>query len=105
MLNEDFSPAEDRQTDLEKLEKYSGDVDWSYLRPHFESGVMLYVDPSLELKKAGLALAKDDKAQVEAWLKAGDLMQPCDLHAKHWQENDTHFNAMIVRPFVLVQPL
>lgn len=105
MFKEDFSPAEDRQTDLEKLEKYSGDVDWNYLRPHFENGAMLYVDPSLELKDVGLALTKDNKARIEAWLKAGDLVQPCDLHAKHWKESNTHFHAMIVRPFVLAQPL
>jgi hypothetical protein len=105
MLNDDFSPAEDRQTQAEKLEKYSGDVDWGYLRAHFEAGSMIYVDPRLDLKEVGLAFAKDDPTQVQAWLKAGDLVQPCDLHAKHWEESKTRFQAMIVRPFVLAQPL
>jgi hypothetical protein len=105
MLNDEFSPAEDRQTDAEKLEKYTGDVDWSYLRPHFEANSMIYVDPTLDLKEAGFAFANDDQAQVQAWLKSGDLVQPCDLHAAHWKENGTHFNAMIVRPFVLAQPI
>lgn len=100
-----LSPAEDTQTELEKLEKYSGDVDWSYLQPHFEAGAMIYVDPALDLKSAGLAFADDDKAQVHAWLKSGDLVQPCDLHVAHWIKNETHFSAMIVRPFVLAQPL
>ena len=105
MLNDQFSPAEDNSSDEEKLEKYSGNVDWSYLKPHFEAGSMIYVDPSLDLKTAGLAFANDDQAQVQAWLKAGDLVQPCDLHAEHWKDSNTHFNAMIVRPFVLAQPL
>ncbi len=105
MFNDDFSPAEDRQSDSEKLEKYSGDVDWSYLRPHYESGAMIYVDPALDLKTAGVAFAKDDKAQVQKWLKSGDLVQPCDLHAEHWEQSGTRFNAMIVRPFVLAQPI
>jgi hypothetical protein len=65
---------------------------------------MIYVDPSLDLKKAGLAFADDDQTQVKAWLKSGDLVQPCDLHAEHWKQSKTHFNAMIVRPFVLAQP-
>ena len=105
MLNDEFSPAEDNSSDEEKLEKYSGNVDWSYLKPHFEADSMIYVDPALDLKTAGLAFANDDQAQVKAWLKSGDLVQPCELHAEHWQKSNTHFNAMIVRPFVLAQPI
>ncbi|MGC6425228.1 MAG: DUF2288 domain-containing protein [Lentimonas sp.] len=101
----DFSPAEDNASDLEKLEKYSGDVDWTYLKPHYEASSMIYVDPSLDLKKAGLAFTEDDKDQVQSWLKSGDLVQPCDLHVEYWIEKKTRFNAMIVRPFVLAQPI
>ena len=105
MFNDDFSPAEDRLTPSEKLEKYSGEVDWSYLRPHFEAGNMIYVDPCLDLKTAGLAFSEDDQAQVKKWLHSGDLVQPCELHAEHWQKEKTQFQAMIVRPFILAQPL
>lgn len=105
MFNDDFSPAEDRQSDLEKLAKYTGDVDWDYLRPHFESGALLYVDPSADLQAIGLALTQDDKPQIQQWLKSGDLVQPCQLHAEHWQQTQARFNAMIVRPFVLAQPI
>lgn len=105
MFNDEFSPAEDRMSDEEKLEKYCGDVDWSYLKPHYEAGVMIYVDPSLDLKTAGLAFTEDNKDQVQTWLKSGDLVKPCDLHVEHWQQTNTRFNAMIVRPFVLAQPI
>ncbi|HAV12316.1 MAG TPA: DUF2288 domain-containing protein [Opitutae bacterium] len=103
--HQDFSPAEDHSSDLDKLEKYSGDVDWTYLKPHYEAKSMVYVDPALDLKEAGLAFTNDDKDQVQAWLKSGDLVQPCDLHVEHWIEVKTRFNAMIVRPFVLAQPI
>ena len=105
MFNDDFSPAEDSQSQAEKLEKYSGEVDWGYLRPHFEAGNMIYVDPRLELKAVGMVFANDDQSQVQAWLKAGDLVQPCDLHAEHWEKEGTLFQAMIVRPFILAQPI
>lgn len=104
MFNDDFSPAEDRQSQAEKLEKYSGNVDWSYLKPHFEAGNLVYVDPCLDLKEVGLAFANDEQQQVKAWLRAGDLVQPCEQHAEHWENTGTHFQAMIVRPFVLAQP-
>jgi hypothetical protein len=105
MFNDDFSPAEDKLTQGEKLVKYSGEVDWNYLRPHFQASNMIYVDPSLELKTAGLAFASDDQALVQKWLKCGDLVQPCDLHAAHWEKEQTRFQAMIVRPFILAQPI
>ena len=44
----------------EKLEKYTGEVDWNYLRPHFESGALLYIDPSISLIEVGYALTEDD---------------------------------------------
>lgn len=105
MFNNEFAPAEDTSTDAEKLEKYSGQVDWSYLKPHFEAGNLIYVDPSLDLQAAGLAFARDDQAQVKAWLKDGQLVQPCDLHVQHWLETKTQFKATIVRPFILAQPV
>jgi len=105
MRPEDFNPAEDHSTDAEKLDKYSGDVDWSHLAPHYRAGHLIYVDPTLDLKTAGLAFTEDNKDCVQAWLKKGDLVQPCDLHAEHWEREGIRFNAMIVRPFVLAQPI
>jgi hypothetical protein len=105
MSDHTFSPAEDRMTDEEKLEKYSGDVDWNYLKPHYAAGALIYVDPALDLKSAGMVFTEDDTVQVQAWMKSGDLVQPCDLHVEHWIKAETRFNAMIVRPFVLAQPI
>lgn len=105
MFNDEFSPAEDTSTDSEKLDKYSGDVDWSYLKPHYEAGNLIYIDPSLDLKTAGLAFAQDEKDQVKAWIRCGDVVEPCDQHAEHWENTKTRFNAMIVRPFILAQPI
>ena len=105
MFNEEFSPAKDTLSQTEKLEKYSGEVDWSYLKPHFKAGNLIYVDPSLDLKVAGLVFTKDDQVQVQKWLQCGDLVQPCELHAEHWEKEKTRFQAMIVRPFILAQPL
>ena len=78
MSKEDLSPADDTLSQAEKLQKYSGEVDWSYLKPHFKAGNLIYVDPSLNLKATGIVFAKDDKAQVQKWLQCGDLVQPCE---------------------------
>ena len=86
------------------LEKYMGEVGWDYLRPHFESGALLFVDTSLDLKSVAEALVMDDKARVQGWLKSGDLLQPSAPHAAHWGASAEVFRAVVVSPFVLMQP-
>lgn len=96
--------GKDKQSSSDKLEKYTGVVDWQYLKPHFDSGALIYVDPGLIITEVGEALANDDKTAVEAWLKAGDILKPSDLHAQWWQNNPEKFTALVVSPFVLMQP-
>lgn len=89
----------------DKIAKYTGDVDWDYLRPHFKSGAMIYVDPCLNLQEVALAFTSDDKPKVAAWMQSADLVKPDNLHAEWWEYDKTRFNAVVVTPFVLAQPL
>ena len=88
----------------EKFDKYSGLVDWNDLLPHFKSGVLLYVDPALAIAEVGAAVADDDKARVEGWLACGDLVRPGEPHADYWASSNAKFTALVVSPFVLIQP-
>lgn len=97
--------GEDLASEDEKVAKYTGDVDWSYLRPHFKSGAMIYVDPSLGLKEVAKAFTNDEKDKVSAWMKKADLVKPSSLHADWWEYDKTRFTAVVVTPFVLAQPL
>jgi hypothetical protein len=97
--------GEDTSTTEEKLEKYTGTVDWKYLRPHYQSGVLYFVDPSLVLAEVGAAFSEDGRQRVEAWLKAGDIVKIAELHAEQWQKSGTEFEALVVSPFVLCRPL
>ena len=54
-------------------------VDWEYLKPHFESGALIYVDTTLSITEVGQSLADDDKDKIQAWLKSGDLVNPQNL--------------------------
>jgi len=86
------------------LEKYMGEVNWDYLKPHFDSGALLYVDASLDLKEVAEALVSDDKTRVESWLKSGDLLKPSQPHWDYWGSSGETFRAVVVSPFVLMQP-
>jgi len=97
--------GEDTSTTEEKLAKYTGTVDWGYLRPHYQSGVLFFVDPSLALAEVGAAFSEDGRERVEAWLKAGDIMKIADIHAAQWEKGGTEFEALVVSPFVLCRPV
>jgi hypothetical protein len=91
--------------DTPDLQKYMGEVGWEYLKPHFDSGVLLFVDRSLDLTGVGEALVADDKGKVAGWMKSGDLLKPSQPHADHWAAAGGRFRALVVSPFVLMQPL
>jgi len=96
--------GEDETSTREKLEKYTGEIEWPHLRPHFDNGALLYLDPSLSLVEVGEALANDDAERVARWKKSGDLVVPSEPHAAHWDQTGASFRALVVSPFVLIQP-
>lgn len=95
----------DEPSTAEKLEKYTGEVGWDYLKPHFETGALLYVDPSISLTVVGEALTADDAVRVKAWRQRGNLVTPSQPHADFWEKSEAEFRALVVSPFVLIQPI
>lgn len=95
----------DPSSPLEKLEKYTSEINWSYLRPHYENGSLIWVDPALSLTEVGHAFSIDDADRVAAWRKSGDVVTPSEPHASYWEASGARFLALVVSPFVLIQPL
>lgn len=95
----------DEPSTAEQLEKYSGEIAWEYLRPHFEAGNLIWVSAEISLTEAGYALTNDESDRVKTWKKEGMLVIPSEPHAAFWEESQARFRALVVSPFVLVQPL
>ena len=87
------------------------------LRGHYCTGVTLKSQTLNELSAgAGVAVAAgldlvevayqfsiDNKAQVEFWLKAGQVHRVTDAQARQWLDADALLWTTVVRPWVLVQ--
>jgi hypothetical protein len=88
-------------TEQQRLEKYTGPVSADYLLPHLKAGVLLRVDPTLDLPTAAMAFIRDDRAQVEEWLSANTLVRAStdDLN----RGTGEVYTAAVVSPFVLFQ--
>lgn len=95
----------DEPTSQEQLEKYTGEVRWEYLKPHFETGNLVWVSPDLDLINVGKAFSDDESNRVASWKQQGLILIPSEPHAKFWEESSALFRALVVSPFVLMQPL
>ena len=51
----------------EKLEKYTGEIQWSYLKPHFEAGSLVWVSEELSITEVGEAISDDESDRVQSW--------------------------------------
>jgi hypothetical protein len=88
-----------------KLANDIGEVPWSYLAPHAETGSLFFVDPTLALEDVGVAISTNETDRVQHWLKTGDLVKIKPIHATQWEDGKTEFDALVVLPFVLCRPV
>lgn len=95
--------SSDEVTTSEKLEKYTGEIQWSYLKPHFEAGSLIWISESLVLTEVGEAITNDDSNRVASWKQEGELVIPSEPHADYWETIDATFRALVVSPFVIIQ--
>ncbi len=79
-------------------------IAWKELQVYFASGATFFVSADLDLVDVAMQISKDNKAQVAAWMEAGQVARVSDAQALAWYEADADVWAVVVRPYVLVQP-
>ncbi|MRG93307.1 DUF2288 domain-containing protein [Polyangium spumosum] len=88
----------------ERIAETLGDVHWSDLRAHLARDAVIIVDDALDLLDVGVALAKNDVASVDAWIRAGKLQKPTTEDLTRWSlDTSARFLSAIVQPFVLIR--
>lgn len=94
----------DRSDELwHTLNAETAQIQWQELQKHYASGMVLFVEASLDLVDVAFAFAKDDKTRVQDWLKAERVGHVPDDMAAKWVEQDSSLWGVVVSPFVLVQ--
>ncbi len=79
-------------------------IAWRELQRFFASGGAIFVSPELDLVEVAYQISEDNKAQVQAWMEAGQVARVTDEQALAWYEQDADMWAVVVSPYVLVQP-
>jgi hypothetical protein len=80
-------------------------IAWKELQRFFASGAAIYVNNDLDLVEVAFQISQDNKMQVTAWLEVGLVTKVADAQAQEWFDADADMWAVVVSPYVLVQPV
>ncbi len=80
-------------------------IRWHELQRFFASGNAIAVDASLDLTHVAAQIVADNAAQIKSWMDAGLVDAVKDTQAATWYEQDALVWAVVIKPWVLVQPL
>jgi hypothetical protein len=78
-------------------------IRWHELQPHYARGAVVRVGEELDLVDVALQLRRDNKAQFDAWIAAGQIDGISDELAAGWYRENPEVWAVVVAPWVLVQ--
>ena len=88
-----------------KLVSETAKIPWQKLQRFFANGTAVYVAPELDLVETAYQISVDNGEQVKQWLDGGLVEPVTDALAIEWLEANTLVWSVVVRPWVLVQPL
>ncbi len=88
-----------------KVNLETAQMPWREMQRYFASGAALYVAPGLDLVEVAFQMSEDNAALIGQWMGAGQLGKVTDEQARDWFEADAMLWAVVVSPWVLVQPV
>jgi hypothetical protein len=80
-------------------------IPWKELQRFFAQGVVILVKPGLDLVDVAFEVTQDNEQQVKLWMSQSELQGVSDDQAKEWLEFNALMWAVVVKPWVLVQPV
>jgi hypothetical protein len=88
-----------------KVNLETAQIAWRELQRYFAGGVALAVASNLDLVEVAYQMSQDNAEQIGEWVAACKLGKVTDEQAAAWIEADLHVWAVVVSPWVLVQPV
>ncbi len=88
-----------------KLEGETAKMPWRELQRFFANGTAIYVAPALDLVEVAAQMSVNNETQISTWQANGELGQISDALALEWYEANALMWSVVVRPWVLVQPI
>ena len=91
--------------DRNELNTQTAKISWKELEVFFANGTVVYVSSKLDLIDVGLEIYLDNKIQIEEWMSDNMVCRVSDQQAQSWLEDDITLWSVVIKPWVLVQPI
>ena len=88
-----------------KLNQETGKINWLELQRHFARGIVIVVDPDLDLVKIAEQVSEDQGEIIKSLLDAAKISHATDEDAIRWNTQNQDFWAIVIAPWVLVQEI
>lgn len=88
-----------------KVNLETSQIAWKDLQRYFASGVALAVASDLDLVEVAFQMSEDNAMQIRQWMTSGQFGKVSDEQAGVWLETDALLWAVVISPWVLVQPV
>lgn len=88
-----------------KVNLETAQIAWKELQRYFAAGVALAVSADLDLVEVAWQMSQDNASQVRQWMEAGKFGKVSDELARGWLDTEEMLWAVVVSPWVLVQPV
>ncbi|ACR13694.1 conserved hypothetical protein [Teredinibacter turnerae T7901] len=88
----------------DKLNLETARIHWREIERFFAAGKAIFVAPSLDLIAVATVLHEDNAAQLRTWMETSQVNAVTDDQAKEFAETDAELWALVLAPWVLVQP-
>ncbi len=95
----------DEDLERARINSETAKIAWSDLQRFFAKGRAVAVFPTLDLVEVAYQISRDNKGQVEDWAASGRLGPVSDAQAREWLNANALMWAVVVKPWVLVQPI
>lgn len=89
----------------QKIQQETGVIPWEELQRFYAQGRILCLNINENFEAVALAFAKDEKSVIEPLVTQGLLQAPDDQQALAWIEGKASLRALVLAPWILVQPL
>ena len=97
-------PTPDERRKAEILRE-TAKIPWRELERFFANGSTLSVAEGCDLVEVACHMAADNKALIEELMTQGEISSVSDQQAIGWLDNETLVWAVVIKPWVLVQPV
>lgn len=88
-----------------KVNLETAQIPWLELQVFFAKGLAIAVTADLDLVEVAYQFSIDNKAQVADWLQQQQVAPVSDQQAQLWFEQQYQVWAVVVKPWILVQPI